>query len=90
MTLHHSIRDNLAKMMGLQNPFNGMEIHENSSYNDLLFCYYHYYCNLGNTVLKPNDLPSYTAIDRVIRDLPNRKKNMSEEERYRIFYSGFS
>lgn len=85
--MNSNIYANLMEMMGRENPYTQEELNENSSYNDLLFCYYFYYCSLGQTVLKPNLMPSYTAIDRVIRDLPNREKNLSEEERYRKYYS---
>lgn len=85
--MNGDIYKNLMDMMGKQNPFTGEELHQNSSYNDLLFCYLHFYHQLGEVPLKPHQLPSYTAIDRVIRDLPNREKNLSEESRYHKFYA---
>ena len=86
--MNGDIYKNLNLMMGKNNPFTGEQLHPNSSYNDLLFSYYHYYHKLGDIPLKPNFLPTYTAIDRVIRELPGREKNLSEEARYHKFYAG--
>jgi len=86
--MNGDIYQNLMSMMGKSNPFTGEELHQNSSYNDLLFSYYHFYHKLGDVALKPNNLPTFTSIDRVIRELPAREKNLTEEARYHKFYAG--
>jgi len=85
--MNRTIRENLMGMMGRVNPWTGEEIGVNDTYNNLLFCYLHFYHRFGDVVFRPNDLPSYTSIDRVIRDLPNREKNVTREEEYREEYS---
>jgi len=75
------------EMMGNRDPFTGNRLSVNSTTNDIIFTYLHFYHKLGDVPLKPNELPSLQAIDRVIRDLPGREKNLPEEERYRRFYS---
>ena len=87
--MNGEIYHNLMEMMGKENPYNPQEtLSVNSSNNDLIFCYLYFYCSLGQMALKPNLLPSIQAIDRVIRDLPNREKNLTEQERYRKYYAG--
>ncbi len=86
--MNETIAENLKAMMGKENPFYPQEIlTESSNYNDLLFSYYFYYCGFGQVSLRPSMLPSYLSIDRVIRDLPNREKNLPREEKYREHYS---
>ena len=64
-----------------------LKITPNASYNDILFTYWKTFDKFGEIFLKPNEITSYTRIDRIIRDIPGRDKNISEEERFRKYYS---
>lgn len=70
------------------NPWTNKVIEVNDTYNDLLFCYWYFFDEFmrGSGYFKPNNATSFTPIDRAIRSLPGREKNITEEERYRRFY----
>jgi len=79
---------NLKAMMGKKNYWTGETLNENSTYNDLIWNYWHYYDGFPDQgFLKPNELTSFTPIDRAIRELPNRIKNISQQKRIRDHYS---
>ena len=78
---------NLMAMMGEPNKwYKGRVFHVNSSYNDLLLGYWVKYDKFMLEALVPNNLTSMTAIDRAIRSLPGRLKNISNKERMQRFY----
>ena len=78
---------NLMQMMGGPNKwYKNQVFHVNSSYNDLLLGYWTIYDNFMLEALVPNNLTSMTAIDRAIRLLPGRLKNISNKERMQRFY----
>ena len=85
--MNGDIYKNLMGMMGQPNPFTNEELHVNSTYNDLILSYWFFYDRFGQVTTKPNSLTNIPSIDRVIRDLPNRKKNEPKEKKYREFYS---
>lgn len=70
------------------NPWTNKVITQNDIYNDLLFCYWYFFDGFmrEEVFFKPNNLTSFTPIDRGIRELPEREKNISEQERYRKYY----
>ena len=79
---------NLKFIIGKENFWTKELLNVNSTYNDLIWNYWHYFDGFPETgFLKPNDLTSFTGIDRAIRELPGRIKNISEQERYRKYYS---
>jgi len=79
---------NLKDMLGKKNYWTGEILNENSTYNDLIWNYWHYYDGFPDRgFLKPNELTSFTPIDRGIRELPNRIKNISQQRRIREHYS---
>ncbi len=80
---------NLKEMvLGKINSFTGEELHVNSTYNDLIFGYWHYVEGFPERGFRsPNNLTSIEPIARAIRLLPNRVKNIKAEERIRTYYS---
>ena len=78
---------NLKKMLGKTNPFTHIVLHENSTYNDLIFSYWFFYDKYGQTSFQPNRLTSIPALDRAVRLLPGRIKNIHLQERIRRYYS---
>ena len=59
----------------------------NDPYNFILFQYWRRFDRLGDMALDPIQLTSYTRVDRKIRDLPGREKDIREEERFRKYYA---
>ena len=86
IAMNNKIYRNLMDMMGHPNPFTEDLLHINSTYNDLILSYWFFYDRFGHDMTKPNTLTGIVKIDRVIRELPNRKKNLTEEQRYREYY----
>ncbi len=78
---------NLKRIMGKINPFTQKLLHVNSTYNDIIFTYWHYFDNYGKTTFQPNRLTSVEPINRAIRLLPGREKNIKMELRIRRYYS---
>lgn len=76
----------LKEMLGLINPWDGKVLHVNSSYNDLYFCYIRFYDKFGEKTFYPNEMTSLTQLDRAIRQLPGREKNILLQERLRKYY----
>lgn len=88
MTKESKTLKNVKQLIGQTNYWTHETLHENSSYNDLLFNYWHYFDGYPeSTFLMPNALTSFTPIDRAIRQLPGRIKNISEQERLRKYYT---
>lgn len=87
-TKESKVLRNLKSLIGQKNFWTNENLNVNSSYNDLIWNYWHYFDGFPESgFLKPNDLSSLTGIDRAIRDLPGRIKNLSEQERFRRYYS---
>lgn len=71
------------------NPWTNRTITQNDTYNDLLFCYWYFFDGFmrSDDFFKPQNMTSFTPVDRGIRQLPGREKNISEEKRYYKYYS---
>ena len=78
---------NLGAMIGQSNPWSNEKLHVNSTYNDLIFCYWYYFDEFLKFVLKPNKLTSVEPIARAIRLLPGREKNIKMQARIAKYYS---
>lgn len=82
------IRNLKEKVLGQMNNYTGEEIHVNSTYNDLIFAYWHYVDGFPEHGFRsPNNLTSIEPIARAIRLLPGRVKNIKSEQRIRTYYS---
>ena len=76
------------KVLGNINSFTGEKIHVNSTYNDLIFAYWHYVDGFPEHGFRsPNNLTSIEPIARAIRLLPDRVRNIKAEQRIREYYS---
>ena len=73
-----------------QNYWSKETLQVNSTYNDLIWNYWHYFDGFPDKgYLHPNELSSFTGIDRAIRSLPGRIKSISEAERMRKYYGSW-
>ena len=78
---------NLKSIIGKENYWTHEPLTENSTYNDLIFNYWHYFDGFPESgFFHPNDLTSLTPIDRAIRQLEGRVKNISEQMRMSKYY----
>lgn len=85
-----SIKGQIKNLLGKKNPWTQQEIHENSTYNDIYFCLLYYYYGFGEVPFHPHKVPSFTAVDRAIRELYcplGRVVKISEQRRVRDYYA---
>jgi len=87
LTEDSKILKNLKSIIGRPNYWTKEQLTENSTYNDLIFNYWHYFDGFPESgFFHPNDLTSLTPIDRAIRQLEGRVKNISEQMRMSKYY----
>lgn len=76
------------KVLGTMNSFTGEPLQVNSTYNDLVFGYWHVVDGFPEHGFRsPNNLTSIEPITRAIRLLPGRVKNIKAEQRIREYYT---